>query len=107
MVDETNQSIDVNIFSNGSFAEDSDSPRTVRAVGVGVEDLIGDFKLGEGKVHARRLFWRRVPVGLQSVNTWAFELTSNEPFHIAAFAFQTSFATMGDELARIPLGEDE
>jgi len=107
MVDEINQSIDVNVFSNGSFAPDEDSPRTVRAVGVGVEDLVGDLTIGTGKVHTRRLFWRRVPIGLQSVNTWAFELTSKQPFHVAAFAFQTSFATMGDELGRIPLGEDE
>ena len=107
MVDEVNESIDVNVFSNGSFAPDEDSPRTVRAVGVGVEDLVGDLTLGTGKVHTRRLFWRRIPIGLQSVNTWAFELTSKQPFHIAAFAFQTSFATMGDELGRIPLGEDE
>ena len=107
MVDEINQSIDVNVFSNGSFAPEEDSPRTVRAVGVGIEDLVGDLTIGTGKVHTRRLFWRRVPIGLQSVNTWAFELTSNQPFHVAAFAFQTSFATMGDELGRIPLGEDE
>ena len=107
MVDEINQSIDVNVFSNGSFAPDEDSPRTVRAVGVGIEDLVGDLTIGTGKVHTRRLFWRRVPIGLQSVNTWAFELTSKQPFHVAAFAFQTSFATMGDELGRIPLGEDE
>jgi hypothetical protein len=107
MVDEVNELLDVNIFSNGSYAPDEDSPRKLRAVGVKVEDLLGDFKVGTGKVHTRRLFWRRVPVGLQSVNTWAFEIKSKQPFHIAAFAFQTSFATMGDELGRIPLGEDE
>jgi hypothetical protein len=95
------------VFSNGSYQPDPDSPRTVRAVGVKVEDLLGDLVLGEGKTHARRLFWRRVPIGLESVNTWAFKLKSTSPFHIASFAFQTSFATMGDQLARIPLGEDD
>jgi len=69
--------------------------------------LLGELELGKGKTHSRRLFWRRLPVGLQSVNTWAFKLKSKTPFHIASFAFQTSFATMGDQLARIPLGEDE
>jgi hypothetical protein len=107
MVDEVNESVDIDVFSNGSFAPDSDSPRTARAVGVQVEDLLGDLVLGTGKTHARRLFWRRVPIGLQSITTWAFTLKSQTPFHIAAFAFQTSFATQGDELARIPMGEDE
>ena len=107
MIDEVNETIGVEVFSNGSFAPDSDSPRNLKAVGVGVEDLLGEFILGEGKTHARRLYWRRVPIGLQSVNTWAFKLKSDTPFHIASFAFQTSFATMGDQLARIPLGEDE
>jgi hypothetical protein len=107
MIDEVNESIDIEVYSNGSYAPDADSPRRVKAVGVGVEDLLGDFVLGQGKTHARRLYWRRVPIGLQSVNTWAFKLTSDKPFHIASFAFQTSFATMGDQLARIPLGEDE
>ena len=107
MIDEVNESLDVQIYSNGAFAPDSDSPRRLKSVGVGVEDLLGDLVLGQGKTHARRLYWRRVPVGLQSVNTWAFKLKSNTPFHIASFAFQTSFATMGDQLARIPQGEDE
>ena len=107
MVDEKNDIIDVNIYSNGSWAPDPDSPRKVKSVGVGVQDLTGAAVIGKAKAHARRLYWRRVPVGLQSVNTWAFELTSTSPFHIAALAFQTSFATMGDELGRIPLGEDE
>jgi hypothetical protein len=107
MIDEVNETIDIEVYSNGSYAPDADSPRRVKAVGVGVEDLLGDFVLGQGKTHARRLYWRRVPIGLQSVNTWAFKLTSDKPFHIASFAFQTSFATMGDQLARIPLGEDE
>ncbi len=107
MIDEVNETIDVEIFSNGSFDADTDSPRRLKSVGVKIEDLLGDFVLGQGKTHARRLYWRRVPVGLQSVNTWAFKLKSETPFHIASFAFQTSFATMGDQLARIPLGEDE
>ena len=107
MIDEKDVSIDVNIYSNGSHAPDADSPRKVKSVGVGVEDLTGAAVLGTAKTHARRLYWRRIPVGLQSVNTWAFELKSDSPFHIAAIAFQTSFATMGDELGRIPLGEDE
>ena len=107
MIDEVNETIDVEIFSNGSFDADTDSPRRLKSVGVKIEDLLGDLVLGQGKTHARRLYWRRVPVGLQSVNTWAFKLKSETPFHIASFAFQTSFATMGDQLARIPLGEDE
>ena len=107
MIDEVNETIDVEIFSNGLFAPDADSPRKLKTVGVKVEDLLGELELGKGKTHSRRLFWRRLPVGLQSVNTWAFKLKSKTPFHIASFAFQTSFATMGDQLARIPLGEDE
>jgi hypothetical protein len=79
----------------------------MKSIGVKAEDLLGDFVLNEGKTRSRRLYWRRVPVGLSSVNTWAFKLKSKTPFHIASFAFQTSFATMGDQLARIPLGEDE
>ena len=107
MIDEVNETIDVEIYSNGSFAPDADSPRKIKTVGVEVEDLLGELELGKGRTHSRRLFWRRLPVGLQSVNTWAFKLKSKTPFHVASFAFQTSFATMGDQLARIPLGEDE
>jgi hypothetical protein len=107
LVDELNESFDINIFANGSSAPTVDSPQTMRAVGVQVEDLIGDLTLGTGKVHARRLFWRRVTVALENVNTWSFELRSTTPFHVAAFAFHTSFATGGDPLARIPFGEDE
>ena len=107
MVDEINESIDINIRANGASEVDPDSPRTVRAVGVQVRDLLGDLKLGTGKTHARRLYWRRVTVALENVNTWSFEMTSDKPYHLAAFAFQVSFATKGDELGRIPLGEDE
>ena len=107
MVDEINESIDINVYSNGSHIPDADSPRKVKAVGVHVADLLGDLKLGQGAAHARRLYWRKVPIALDNVNTWAFEITSEKPFHVASFAFQVSFATMGDELGRIPFGEDE
>lgn len=103
-VDEIDENVDVYIYSNGSYAPDADSPRPVRSVGVRVEDLLGDLQLGSGKVHARRLFWRRVPVALENVNTWAFRLRGK--CHIAAFAFHTSLASQGDALGRIPEAED-
>jgi len=106
MVDEADETIDVYVYSNGSYDPDEDSPRTTRAVGVQAEDLIGDLVLGTGKDTARRLCWRRVTINLENVNTWSFELRSTNPHHIAAFAFSISQVTSGDPLARIPLGGD-
>lgn len=106
MVDEVDAEIDVEVFLNGSYAADFDTDRKVKAIGVKAEDLLGELVLGKGKTHARRLYWRRVTVGIENVNTWAFVVRSKQPFHLAAFAFHASFATQGDELARIPQGLD-
>jgi hypothetical protein len=112
MIDEHDGLIDVNVYSNGSLEPDLDSPRAVKAVGtfsaddLAKADLTGAAVIGTSKFHRRRLYWRRIPIGLENINTWAFELTSTSPLHLAAFAFHTSVATMGDVLARIPLGDD-
>lgn len=106
MVDEVDTSFDIYIYSNGSYEPDEDSPRKCKSIGVLAQDLIGDLELGAGKTKARRLFWRRVSVGLENVNTWSFKIVSSTPLHLSAVAFHSMLATGGDRLARIPLGED-
>jgi len=106
MVDEVDESFDVYIYFNGSYEPDEDSPRACKSIGVLAKDLIGDLTLNEGKTKMRRLFWRRVPVALENVNTWAFKIVSKTPLHLSAFAFHSMIASGGDKLARIPFGED-
>ena len=112
LVDEQDLDLDINVFSDGSYASDEDSPRPIRAIGTfksdepAANDLTGSAIIGTAKVHRRRLFWRKVTVGLENVRSWKFEITSTNQFHIAAFAIQSSIATSGDSLARIPFGDD-
>jgi hypothetical protein len=107
MVDEVDASFDIYIYANGASAATEDSPQRCKALGVySTSSLIDTLTLGTDKTKPRRLFWRRVTVGLENVNTWAFKIVSETPLHLASFAFHSALATGGDRLARIPFGED-
>lgn len=113
MIDSYNGTVTVRFYKNGSWTEAVDS-QTVKTIGVDndsglVADLAGSAVIGTAKAHNPRLFWRQVPVGLQNVFTWAFEIEATSPtrVHLASFAFDISVATMGNIRGRIPRKDDE
>ncbi|MDF1699566.1 MAG: hypothetical protein P1V36_00200 [Planctomycetota bacterium] len=107
MIDEIDESVNVYVYRDGARKPDEDSPRKLKAVGTLSEDLIGDFATGSGSVHARRLFWRQITVELENAHTWSFKIESDKPFHLASFAPEMSYASMGGPNGRVPFGEDE
>ena len=112
LIDEIDTELEVSVYANGSLAPDDDSPRKLKAVGTHAAsdpagaDLTGSAVIGTAKWRNRRLYWRQVPIGLENVSTWKFQISTESAFHIAAFAVQTSKATMGDSLGRVPFGSD-
>jgi hypothetical protein len=118
-IDEVDETLDVYFYADGSYEDDEDSPRQVSSVGAArtthvpdgrglvSEDLTGTAVLGTSKLHERRLYWRKVPVGLENVFTWAFRIKSESRYHLAAVAFSTSIATMGEAEARVPEATDD
>lgn len=68
----------VKIFKNGSW-DPVHVMKDLRTIGVDddsniVRDIASDAKFDESKFHLPRLYWRQVPVNLQNVNSWAFEI---------------------------------
>lgn len=113
MVDIWNGDFTIKFYKNGSWKEFV-SMTDVKSIGVDggsgiVDDIAGSAVIGSSKVHDPRLYWRQVPVGLENVNTWAFEIRATFPtkLHIASFAFDISTATSGSPRGRIPLRADE
>ena len=83
-----------------------------------VKDLVGSAVNMQSKFHDKRLFWRQIPVGLENVNTWCFEIEFDQtPDHgtetnmtrieLISFAFETSLASSGSPRGRIPLRADK
>jgi len=108
LLDSFNDDFEVRFYRNGSY-KSVVSMTDVRAVGPDdgsglVTDIAGSAVIGEAAVHNPRLFYRQVPVGLQNVNSWAFEIRAKSPtrLHVAAFAFDVSIASSGNSLSRIP-----
>ena len=116
----------INFFKNGSWKPVYETV-FVRTVGVDnesnvVRDIAGsalitnfeDKNPDGAKFHRPRLFWRQVPVDLQNVNTWAFEIVAItrsggqqiSKLHLAAFSFDMSVATTGSPRGRIPFSQD-
>lgn len=111
----------VRIYKEGSWVAVNEMT-DVRLVGVDrgssiVSDVAGRAVVGQAKTHNPRLFWRELPVGLQNVTSWAFEIELvGDPhpdsgdelgrMHLAAFAFDTSVATQGQPLGRVPRRND-
>ena len=112
LLDAYNDDFTVRFYRNGSWAEVVEMT-DVRAVGPDdgsavVTDIAGSAVIGTAKLHDPRLFWRQVPVGLENVSSWAFEIESRYPIklHIAGFAFDISVGTMGNARGRIPQRAD-
>jgi hypothetical protein len=121
MVDAWDGDATVRIFKNGS-EKPVHEITDLRLIGVDnesdvVKDLVGQAINRDSKFHSPRFFWRQVPVGLENVNTWCFEIeieqtpsfveSDNVPrMELASFAFETSVASSGSPRGRIPLKSD-
>jgi hypothetical protein len=112
MIDSYDGTFTIRFFRNGSWdpvLEMTD----VRAVGVDdgsnvVRDIAGAAVIGTMKAHEPRLFWRQIPVGLENVSAWAFEIVATYPtrINIAAIGYDQTSATGGNVRGRIPLRAD-
>ena len=108
LVDSWNGDFTIRFYRNGSWA-DVVKMEDVLAVGVDddtkvIADICGSAVLGTAKTHDPRLFWRRVPVGLENAYSWAFEISASSPtrLHLASFAFDITLATKGNVRSRVP-----
>jgi len=113
LLDSYNDDFTVRFYRNGSWSEVVEMT-DVRAIGPDdgsdmVTDIAGSAVIGTSKFHDPRLFWRQVPVGLENVSSWAFEIEATYPIklHVAGFAFDISVATMGSARGRIPQRADK
>ena len=77
------------VWQNGSrdAVVGPSSGHTFEMVSPGTEDVLGALVLGTGRTRIPRLVWKRFDVRVKSVEQFAFDLTSNLPFQIAAFSF--------------------
>lgn len=114
LVDTENASFRLKFYKNGSTKVVNEL--TVKSIGIDdgtevVED-VGDFAVvGSSRTQRPRLFWRKIPVNMSTVNTWCFEIETTidgagGSVEIASFAFDVSVATAGNPRARIPGRED-
>ena len=121
MLDAWNGLATVRIYKNGSWNPVTEM-ENLRLIGVDqgssiVTDIAGEAVIGTARARDPRLLWRELPVGLQNVSSWAFEIeivgdpnpnSDNElgRMHLAAFAFDTSIATQGAPTGRVPRRAD-
>tara|TARA_R100000388_G_scaffold94964_1_gene84491 strand:+ start:1669 stop:3879 length:2211 start_codon:yes stop_codon:yes gene_type:complete len=125
MVDAWDDVVGIRFYKNGSWTPVREMS-TVLSVGVDndsgvIRDIAGKAVIkafdepDHAKLHRPRLYWRQVPVDLQNVNTWAFEVSAfthtygnvGKKLHLAAFAFDMSVATTGNPRGRIPFSLDK
>jgi len=114
LVDTENASFRLKFYKNGSTQVVDEL--VVKSVGTdeGTEIVadVGDLAvIGSSRNQRPRLFWRKIPVNMSTVNTWCFEIEtaidgSGGSVEIASFAFDVSVATSGNPRARIPGRED-
>lgn len=108
MLDAFDDEFEIRFYRNGSF-KSVVLMTDVKPIGTDdgsdvVTDVAGKAKIGSAKTHDPRLFYRQVPVGLENVTSWAFEIRAKSPtrLHLAAFGFDVSIATAGNVRGRIP-----
>lgn len=110
--DSWNGDFTIRFYRNGSWSEVV-SMADVRAVGTDdssdvVTDIAGSAIIGVAKTHDPRLFFRQIPVGLETTSTWAFEISASSPtrIEIASFVFDITMATAGNARSRTPFRAD-
>ena len=110
--DSWNGDFTIRFYRNGSWSEVV-SMADVRAVGTDdssevVADIAGSAVIGVAKTHDPRLFFRQIPVGLETTSTWAFEISASSPtrLEIASFVFDVTIATGGNTRSRTPFRSD-
>ena len=108
LLDACDDTFTVRFYRNGSWDEVVEM-NDVLSVGPDddssvVTDIAGSAVVGTSKFHDPRLTWRQIPVGLENVSSWAFQINATYPvkIHIAAFAFDVSVSTLGNTRGRIP-----
>ena len=113
MIDAFDGNATIRFYRNGSWKEVV-SMSDLKVIGVDddsavVSDIAGSAVVGTAATHDPRLFWRQVPVGLETVGSWAFEIEVQHPtrLHLASFTFDMSVATGGNIRSRVPLRDDE
>ena len=114
MVDTEDRTMTIKLYKNGST--DPTSTMEVRTTGLddgtGIVADAGDAAvLGQAKSQLPRVYWRNLPVNLNNVHTWAFEIESHVNksgglVELSAFAFDVAQATGGNVRARIPQRSD-
>lgn len=89
------QTMTVKVWQNGS----RDTPvgpvaghtvaMTAPALSTGAEvtHVLDTFKLGTDRARTPRLTWKRVDVHIKSAESFAFDLSSSAPMHLAGFSF--------------------
>tara|TARA_R110002110_G_scaffold53057_1_gene153645 strand:- start:4611 stop:4964 length:354 start_codon:yes stop_codon:yes gene_type:complete len=112
MKDSWNGDFSIRFYRNGSWSEVI-TMIDVRAVGTDdgseiVNDIAGSAVIGTAKTHDPRLFFRQIPVGLETTSTWAFEISATSPtrLNIASFVFDITVATQGNPRSRTPFRDD-
>ena len=112
LTDAWDGSASIRFYKNGSW-KDVIAQDDLRLIGTDdgsgvVTDIAGSAVIGEAAAHQPRMCWRQVPVGMENVNSWAFEISAESPtkIHLAAFAFDVSIATGGNVRGRVPRKDD-
>ena len=112
MLDAFDGTFEIRFYRNGSY-KTVVNMTDVKAIGTDndtdvVKDIANRAVIGSAKAHDPRLFYRQVPVGLENVTSWAFEIRATSPtrLHLAAFGFDVSVATAGNVRSRIPRRSD-
>jgi hypothetical protein len=114
MVDTEDSIMTIKLYKDGS-AEPT-SVMEVKTVGLdnntGIVSSAGNAAvMGSSKAQLPRVYWRTIPVNLNNVHTWCFEIESvvnreGGLVELSAFAFDVSQATGGNVRARIPQRSD-
>tara|TARA_R100001086_G_C11844317_1_gene259865 strand:- start:931 stop:3006 length:2076 start_codon:yes stop_codon:yes gene_type:complete len=110
--DAWNGDFSIRFYRNGSWSEVV-SMSDVRAIGPDdgssiVTDIAGNAIIGTAKTRDPRLFFRQIPVGLETTSTWAFEISATSPtrLEIASFVFDITTASQGNPRSRTPFRSD-
>lgn len=91
--------VTVTVWQNGT-RDTAVSTRTVEGINPATADRMDTLVLGTGKLREPRLTWKKVDVHVVSCESFAFDISCEEPTYMSLAAFMFDFVTTDPEGAR-------
>jgi hypothetical protein len=101
LVETSRANVSMQVWQNGSRDTQVGPTHTFQLVNPATTEVLDALVIGTGKLREPRLTWKRVDVRVKSAESFAFDLSCDEPTYLSIAAFAFGGVTVDETGARV------